>query len=46
MSNRTISEEEEARFFSGVRTASEFFMGKADVQKALDGIAGVMAINA
>ena len=36
MSRREITAEAETEFFDGVRHAAEFFMGKADVQRALE----------
>lgn len=39
MSRREISPAAEAEFFDGVRQAAEFFMGKADVQRALETLA-------
>jgi len=36
MSRREITAAAEAEFFKGVRQAAEFFMGKADVQRALE----------
>jgi hypothetical protein len=36
MSRREITAEAETKFFNGVRHAAEFFMGKADVQHALE----------
>jgi hypothetical protein len=36
MSRREITAEAETEFFNGVRHAAEFFMGKADVQHALE----------
>ena len=36
MSRREITAAAEAEFFDGVRQAAEFFMGKADVQRALE----------
>lgn len=36
MSRREITVEAETEFFDGVRHAAEFFMGKADVQRALE----------
>ena len=42
MSDRTISAEAEARFFSGVQTSSDFFRGKANVQKALEKLTRIL----
>jgi hypothetical protein len=39
MSRREITAEAETEFFDGVRQAAEFFMGKADVQRALQMLA-------
>lgn len=39
MRRREISAAAEAKFFEGVRQAAEFFMGKADVQRALEMLA-------
>lgn len=39
MSRREITAAAEAEFFDGVRQAAEFFMGKADVQRALEMLA-------
>ena len=39
MSRREITAEAETEFFDGVRHAAEFFMGKADVQRALEMLA-------
>jgi hypothetical protein len=39
MSRREISPAAEAEFFDGVRQAAEFFMGKADLQRALEALA-------
>lgn len=36
MSRREITAEAETEFFDGVRRAAEFFVGKADVQRALE----------
>lgn len=39
MSGRELTTEAETQFFDGVRHAAEFFMGKADVQRALETLA-------
>jgi hypothetical protein len=39
VSRREITAAAEAEFFDGVRQAAEFFMGKADVQRALETLA-------
>lgn len=42
MSRRELSAEAEEEFFSGLRHAAEFFMGKADVQRALEKLARLL----
>ena len=43
MSNAShLSEADEARFWRGVQTAGRFFMGEADVQKALERLVSVL----
>ena len=40
--SRTIPPEREAEFFAGLRHATEFFMGKADVQRAMEKLARIL----
>jgi hypothetical protein len=40
--SRTVSWEDEERFFAGAREATRFFMGEADVQRALEKVARLL----